>query len=97
MMPAIRKRAVQPEIRSPDCVDRRWTADDTVMLIDVHRTQRLDVARFGQMGLALLALAMMISTMFLFFSLVSVLVIWIPVVVVFASGSYILGVFRRVR
>jgi hypothetical protein len=93
-MPAIEKRAAEPEIVSLSHVDGRWRTDASLIFINAHGTQRLEIAGFWQIGIVLLALAMMISTVFLIVALLGVFVIWTPVVIVLAAGAFISSVVR---
>jgi hypothetical protein len=83
----------EPEIIPPDC-DPRDARRERVF-VDERGTERVYVARIGPLGVILVVLVTAILSGVLLALLLGALVIWLPLVILFAVGAIIVAVLQK--
>ena len=93
MLPEQKPHA-EPEIIPPDYWERRsiWSAP---RFADVHGTRRIYAFRLGPVGIVLLGLVIAVTAVAMLFSVLGIVLIWIPVVVLLVVAAIASSLLRR--
>ena len=92
-MPAREGPRAEPDIIPPGHPDERSMRDG--YHFDVHGTQRIYVTRLGPFGIVMLGLLTALIAAVILIVLLGAVLVWIPVVILFAAAAVVSDLLRR--